>query len=356
MSYPIIQTISPFDALLEYTVLLSWNGFQPRKNRLIIRDNLTNGIVYDSTITTTLLRHVIPANSLQNGNYYNVEPYVYDVNNMASAVSPRTVFVCLATPSFAFSNLNDGDVVQNSQLDLLLDYSQDNGELLDSYTVYLYDFSRQEIYNSGLKLSSDLTTTITGLLDNSNYFIRAVGETVRHVKLDTGYLSFNVKYEVPSSFSLIALEENKREASVTATSHIILVEGYADGDFEYIDNKMVDLSSGNTKIYFDEAFRIIDNFTLHLVGKNFNPYVNFLRITDKPTGDYIELKWWEQINDSIGTVDTAFIKLIANSEFNDYIIYSDKVDAPWTDRMFHIWVRKKNGIFDIRLAEYTEVE
>ena len=47
MSAPLIQTVIPFDATQDYVLSFSYLGFQVRKNKVIIRDNTTNLIVYE---------------------------------------------------------------------------------------------------------------------------------------------------------------------------------------------------------------------------------------------------------------------------------------------------------------------
>ena len=72
---PIINKIDVFDANDNYTFTFTYFGSQSVKNQLVIRDNITNDIVYDKTINSMRLSHEIKSEEsvLVNGKTYKCE-------------------------------------------------------------------------------------------------------------------------------------------------------------------------------------------------------------------------------------------------------------------------------------------
>ncbi|MDD3267228.1 MAG: hypothetical protein PHC75_08650 [Burkholderiales bacterium] len=349
MSAPIITTIIPFDAILEYILSFSYTGFQVRKNRIIIKNNATNVTVFDETITSTLLKHTIPANILTNGTTYSVQIQVYDIDNNASPFSNTIVFSCLSTPLLSFSNLNNGDTVKESYINAQISYTQSEGELLNNYQVILYNYAKQEIYNSGTISGTILTTLISGLEDNSQYYIRAIGETVNHIPLDTGYVSFLCKYLKPSTFSFIEPKNNEKEASMSISSHIISIEGVINGTPIYIDNNMIDLTENGLKVVFDEAFSLSEDFTLHIQGKNFTSYTDFLILKNSQNNNIITLSWMNYL-DSTRTPYKSYAKLSANGKLGLYTLFTERINIPSSTDIIHFWLRRVDNNYEFKIA------
>lgn len=102
LATPILQSISAFDSTISQVVRFQvTSGDQVVKNRLTIRLNSTNEIVYQNTVETFELENEIPANILTNGGYYNCYINTYNINDDISANSNTVAFYC-----FKLSNTN----------------------------------------------------------------------------------------------------------------------------------------------------------------------------------------------------------------------------------------------------------
>ena len=70
---PIIATIPAFDATLNHAFTFTSNGGdQVVANRITIKNNNTNVVVYQNTLTTYILGQTVIANELNNNMCYNV--------------------------------------------------------------------------------------------------------------------------------------------------------------------------------------------------------------------------------------------------------------------------------------------
>ena len=71
LTTPILYTVNAFDAtqaqVFYFNVL---GGNQVTANTLTIKNNATLSIVYSATQTTFKFEHILPANTLTNGTYY----------------------------------------------------------------------------------------------------------------------------------------------------------------------------------------------------------------------------------------------------------------------------------------------
>jgi hypothetical protein len=182
-----------FDATEPQVFTFSSTGSQAFKNRLTVRDNLTNAVVYNDIIETFQLRHELPANKLTNGVLYNAVITTFDINNVESAPSNTIIFYCYSTPSFMFSNLTENQIIQNSSYEVNLTYSQPQGEILNSWQVLLYDEHKQLLNTSGLRYKTDiLSYVVSGLEDNDSYYIRATGETLNRMEICSQWLNWRI--------------------------------------------------------------------------------------------------------------------------------------------------------------------
>ena len=80
-------------------------GDQVTANRLTIRDNATNTVVYQETQETFKYEHTLPANTLTNGTYYNATLATQDVAGTYSAESVPIQFYCFTQPEIEFTNI-----------------------------------------------------------------------------------------------------------------------------------------------------------------------------------------------------------------------------------------------------------
>ena len=71
LTTPILYSVSAFDATQAQTFLFNvLGGSQVVANTLTIKNNATLAVVYSATQTTFKFEHILPANTLTNGTYY----------------------------------------------------------------------------------------------------------------------------------------------------------------------------------------------------------------------------------------------------------------------------------------------
>ena len=137
---PILYSISAFDATNSQTFNFNVvGGDQVVKNRLVISRQSDNVVIYDNTQTTFAFRHVVPENTLTNGEYYSAYVVTYNSANEQSAPSLGIQFYCFSSPSFVFSNIPINRVISNSSYNFIVTYNQGESEYLRSYTFNLYN-------------------------------------------------------------------------------------------------------------------------------------------------------------------------------------------------------------------------
>mgnify|MGYP006967175785 CR=1 FL=1 len=207
---PILYSVSAFDAT--NSQIFNFNvagGDQVVKNRLVISKQSDNTIVYDNIQTTFAFRHIVPENTLINGEYYSAYIVTYNSLDEASDPSLGIQFYCFTTPSFAFSNIPISSVINNSSYNFIVTYTQNELEHLKSYTFNLYNSERVLLATSDIQYISTTPTlplninyTFNGLNDKETYYIEANGQTMHGMIVDTGFILFSVQYEVPNVFSI----------------------------------------------------------------------------------------------------------------------------------------------------------
>lgn len=270
----IIYQIEPFDAEQGTTIRFNWHGSQVFKNRCIIQKNESGEQVYDQTIVSFKLEHPIdPAQAnLENGTKYNAFIIVYDHDNTPSDIQPiGQPFICLKKPVFAFSNLSEGQTMETSALSFNLKYEQEQGELLDSWSITIYNHELSQLATSGVKYETqDLTFSFNGFLSKMEYAARGMGRTVNGIVLDTGYVNFSVVYTVADVFNLIELTNLPRIGAIHVKSNLVVAEGKLDhGELRFVDGEYLDLMD-NTLTY-SEGFLYKGDFSQVVYFKGTRP-------------------------------------------------------------------------------------
>lgn len=338
-----IHSVPPFDALLGTTIRFSWNGNQAFKNRCIIKDNETNVTVYDNTITTFQFEHSIDLSKakLKNGKKYNVYITVFDKGETQSDVQAiGTLFHCIKTPVFRFENIIEGQNLQASSYAATLSYSQESGELLNSWSITLYSRAHSVLSTSGTRYEDDLTHTFYGFENNQEYSIRGQGETVNGIILDTGFINISVSYEVKDIFSLLVPKNLRKLGAIRLSSNIVSAEGRGDKDIVYIDNSYADLRD-NT-IHFTDGFEASGNFSYveKFCGMKPNDTIAVLY------GDNIRITiTYRIVKTSADITKSTFELMVSNGGLN-YVLYSNYIDVPSSEEMIGLCFYRINGIYN----------
>jgi hypothetical protein len=267
---PVIYRIEPFDVAQDASIGFFYSGATPAANKLMIWTNDEDmDIVYEQKITSAQSAHLLSPAAMalmQNGGYYLARISLYEnaEDETPFAVSDRQAFYCFGTPEFAFSNLEADQSLTSTMYTFLLDYAQAEGEPLNVYQFSLYSSGGDLLKRSQLLYgsSSGLGISYYGLETGSEYYIQATGETKNGIALDTGKIRFYVR-TVSGVYTQMALANDSENGTVRIQSNLVGISGVANHEnVAYIDETMVDLSAQGAIVYFDEGFRIFNNFTL----------------------------------------------------------------------------------------------
>ena len=202
---PVLNPVAAFDATEDMLFTFSSvGGNQVVSNKLIVRDATTLEKLYEDVVDSFVLEHVLPADTLLNGSYYQATVVTYDASGAASAESAPIQFYCFSSPTFTFPNLSSGDNITTSTYSFVAQYEQVENELLNQYSFVLYDGEDKQLATSGVQYVGSTSLpptlvvwTVSGLEDGKDYKIIANGVTAYGTKVTTGFVSFSVKYDSP---------------------------------------------------------------------------------------------------------------------------------------------------------------
>lgn len=351
--YADIYPISPIDAAIGGIIRFSWNGNQAFKNRCIIKDNETNEIVYDYTLETFKFEHQISLEfaTLENGKKYDAFITVFDRDGNESEVQQLgTLFYCLSTPIFNFTNLVDGQIIASSSYEFTLDYSQEQNELLDSWSISLYSFPQAQLATSGTKYNTDrLSYLFVGFDNKKEYYVRGEGRTINGIVLDTGYIKVSVTYEVRDFFSLLEPTNLSKIGAIQIRSNIVSSEGHLEREASYINGEFVDLR--HNSLTYTEGFILGDPFSLVVYFCGLKPNTEILLL--KGTNIFLTVTY--RIARFGSEELKACFELKASCYGLNYVLYSNKISIPDENTLIGLCLVRKGNLFNIEIKNLKEV-
>ena len=352
---PILYSISAFDATNSqiFTFNVS-GGDQVVKNRLVISKQSDNTIVYDNVQTTFAFRHVLPENTLINGEYYSAYITTYNSANEQSLPSLGIQFYCFSTPSFMFSNIPINRIINNASYNFIVTYNQNEFEYLKSYTFNLYNSERVLLTSSGIQYISSTSTlplninyTFSGLNDEETYYIEVNGQTMHGMIIDTGFVLFSVQYDVPNIFSIIGLNNNCEGGYITIKSNLVGIDGEASPyPPVYVDdNTAIDLTGVGDYVLWNSGYEINRDFTASLWGRNFNDNSEIIILSDGV--QTLKINYRKDEN------GYYYAELIVKEGFYTYYLYTSPIYVYSGDTL-QIWFRRINSLYEIGLYDLPE--
>lgn len=284
MQKPVLANPVPFDAKISYSLKFNYSGDQIFKKELEIT-NSDSGVKQTLTSESRTLYFVIPANTLSNGGNYYATLKVYNIDN-DSITSDPIYFKCFATPNFIISSPTNGQDIKNTYVDVVLSYSQEQNEPLDSFDIILYDNNMSEISRSGIIYTANLSEgqglaySFLGLNNKTQFNLQAVGRTKNGMSIQTDTVSFYTDYISSSGFSAVYANNDNMTGNITITSHFIAIDGRYDGSAKYKDGAII-LTDG-TPVIYDEGFQFEADFALQIKfsGNDFNCNVPIVKINE----------------------------------------------------------------------------
>lgn len=336
MAKPHIQHIAPFDANQDYEVVFSWTGNRACGNRIIIYSNETNTVVFDDTVSSYALKHLIPAYVLENNHQYVIQVQIYDKENVPSALSDKVLFRTFAAPDFYFEGLSDHPIITNSSFDAAVHYHSSDWEDIGKYVFYLYDASKKQLLKSSEMTDSfNISYTYNGLDNNAVYYVRCIGVTVNGMELDTGFQEIIVKYENPNTYARIYAAPLPSQGCIQVATNIIIIQYNGTDSFEYTDG-MIDLR--NKTLYYDKGFLIEDDFTVIIRGVNLWQNAELLKMKSSHEGLVLSSR--------IYTDGKLRFRLTVPNGAAHYLLYSNELSFS-NDDLVTIAIRRKNNIYQL---------
>lgn len=333
---PIIELIEhPFDATRAYDITFTTlgQGDQVVRNNFVIINNNTGLEVYNQNIESFELKHTIPSGTLVNGTEYYAKLRTGNVNNEWSEFSNYIYFKCFSPPIITITNINNG-IVNNQTYTFTATYTQAENEVLQSYRYLLYNSNQILLQSFNEKFDNLLSQEITGFDNDENYYIEVKTNTVNNLEGSTGLISFKASFIQPKLMSVLSLENNSNDGTITASAEVIQVLGYiGSGSVSYESSDWINLLNGS--VVFDEGFSFENDFTMKVWGKGLVTDKVFLKIKT-PIG-YYEFTYYD---DKIH----CFKHLYNGGIIPHYA--SNLLSFVSTDNIF-IWVKQINGAIDL---------
>ena len=228
LTRPTLNSTAAFDATKQHTFTFNViGGTQVVANQLVIRNNITNEIVYTEKQETYKYEHIVNAGKLANGIYYNAVLITFDAQGNESQASIPIQFYCYTAPIIQFTNIPASGIIQNASFNFEFLYTQSENERLNSYVVNLYNSAKVLLSTSSVVYVSNGTPPyagnylFSGFENNTVYFIELNGATINGTVVSTGLLQFSVNYIQPDLFSLIELSNNCNDGNISLKYNII---------------------------------------------------------------------------------------------------------------------------------------
>lgn len=286
MITPIGLSRSAFDATQDAVFsFYSVGGDRVVANEIKIYNNTTGVLKYQNKEETYTFNQTVPANTLDNGMAYNFTFTTYDIDDNASVESSPILFYCYESPTFEFTNISQSQQISTSSYEFTLHYNQTEGENINFATFYLYDHNNvllkqsDDFYSSSSDTEATFNYLITGLENETSYYIKATGITLNGTQLETDEILFTVKYDYPSVFANLEVSNMCDKGYNQITSNVTRLDGYTTPNTipTYIEgSKLSLLDITNQQEVYWESSSIIDGefgmqiwFEVGLEGKYF---------------------------------------------------------------------------------------
>ena len=358
LTRPTLLTQVAFDATQQQTFafVVTGTSSQVVANQLTIRNNETNDIVYQEKQETFKYEHIVNADELTNGTYYNATVSVFDSAGNQSVESLPIQFWCYTTPVLAFSNIPSTNIISNTSFNFQFTYTQTENEPLNSYTMILYNSSQVQISSSGLQYTDNGTPsyngsyTFTGFENNTLYYIQLTGTTTEGTVISTALQQFTVQYIRPDLFTLIQLTNNCEEGYITLTSNIVIIGGTSQPDPPtYINDQEVDLTENGSYVEWNQGFSISGDMLARAWFRSPNSYTTIAQFSNT-SGQQFSLNFMLGYENVESETMGAYMELYVQSVTGlNYYIFSNYITPLEDTEQYVIYLTRKNNIYSLQL-------
>ena len=351
LTTPILYSVPAFDAQNSFVFqFASIGGSQVVANTLTIKNNTTLSTVYSATQTTFKFEHILPANTLTNGTYYQATLTTKDAQDNESSPSAPIQFYCYSQPTFEISNMPASNVITNSSYAFNVTYNQAQGEILNAYVFNLYSASgalistSNTMYNTDSSLPLIVSYLFSGFEDKTAYSIEVNGVTANGMQITTDRISFTTDYTNPETFSDLILTNNCKGGYITIKSNVIGIDGVSNPEMPaYIDNKEIDLTDTGSYVKWIEGYRINDDWTMRLWGRDFTPNSEIFRFSNI-NGDIITIEYYVDANQCWFELKAKHIDWLWG-----YVTESAHIALPTENEQVFCWLRRIDNLYELKI-------
>jgi len=317
---PILNDIDTFSATSDFQIdFVVSSGDQVFANECEILKVTDNSVAYSNKTSTPYfsLNHVIPANTLLNGNIaYKVRIRTYNSLNEYSVWSEFVIFNCYSNQFTDISNITDLSTITAQSIIPQGEYSQTEGDTLQSYKYILYDFNNIKLTESGLLYDGLLQYSFDGLSNNTTYKIELQTTTQHNVTVSITK-TFTIQYKEPKFSSFIDVVSNSEKACMDVNLNIIRILGQTTGTVTIEDNDWANCLNGT--VYFNSD----NGFTL-------------------PSGDWTVQLWLKGLVDSKTVVNSTYQGTLITKLYGQNNV---TFEIQYYDGCFHLYKYISNILF-----------
>ena len=313
---PILNEIVAFDATVGTTITFIANGGdQVVKNTIKVvlnNDSAQEQIVYQHDNQSYEFINTIPANVLQNGQYYRLSVRTYDVLGNTSPWSNSQPFYCYKTPLLTF-NINDGQTITTSNLHIEMIYNQAQNEKIDYAQIEVFNNSNILISSSGSLYNSDyppitFSHDVFGLNNHSQYFIQGMVVTINGTVTKTDKIGFYTNYGTIVDHTTLTATLDSCNGYVNLQSSVVgKIKGESNPDpLEYINNNTIanlrnatadlDIPEFASWVKFNKLFTIPNDFLLRLWFYPARQPFEVLRLSNSTMTSYLKINFRRDSN------------------------------------------------------------
>lgn len=358
LTRPILNSMAAFDATKDAIfTFISNGGDKVTGSKLTIKSNDTGETIYDGIQNSTDKSHTLPANTLTNNKYYTASIQSVNAAGTLSNPSSSIQFWCYTSPTIEFTNIPSDNIIKNSSFTFDATYNQQDGELLSSYDVFLYDeydnIIKQVTGDDRIFIyevfapPTEISYTLTGLENKKKYKIEIVGFTANRTEVHSGKQSFSVEYGFKQFTTGIRLTNLCERGTILIEAELKdLIGESTNGDVVYItEGETISADLRNNSVVWKEQLSFNENFTMYMTGRNFTNNSTICNL-----GDRNKLYYREYVDDN--GKEKSYIELVNAFDSNGYLcyrIYSNEIDKPESTEFLNIYILFADGLIDLKL-------
>lgn len=351
LTTPILHTTAAFDATEPHTFTFYVRGGDTvTANQLTIKNNVSLAQIYSVKQTTFASEHVLPANTLQNGTYYQAYINTFNSSDAKSSDSNIIQFHCHTKPVVSFTNIPSNNIISSNSFNFQVTYNQKESVGLQSYTFNLYSSSGSLTSTSGVlyNTSSEVPITVdylfAGFDDGQTYQIEFVGMTNENTEFSTDRINLLVQYRAPTVYSTLYADNNCEGGYVTIRSNVLNIEGTTvPASPKYIGGEEIDLRNKNSYVEWKEGYELPLNWTSRIWARDITDNTEIIRFSNT-YGDKVTVTYLKDGDKVLARLDAS-----PPSWDRGYTIFSNEIATPSSTETIFFWIRKINGLFDLEI-------